>query len=189
MNKIIGLTIVTRKLQTRFEAWAADNRGATAVEFALIATPFFLLIFGLLEVSLIFIISTTLEFGLNDATRGIRTGAFQAGGGGPPNLATFRTAVCDGLFALLDCSEIEFDLTAHNNFNGTPPPPATNPSTGMLNSGAFSFQPGGPSQIVIARAFFEWDLITPIISQPLSNVPSGDVRLITAVAAFQNEPF
>jgi len=187
MDKIIELTIVTRKLRTRFETWAEDNSGATAVEFALIATPFFFLIFGMLEVSLIFIISTTLEFGLNDASRTVRTGSFQ--NGAAPTEAAFRAAVCDNLFTLLDCNEVLFDVRAFNNFNGGPPPPPQDPDTGEIAPGNFVFQPGAPNQIVVARAFYEWDLITPVISRPLANLPTGNSRLVQASIAFQNEPF
>ena len=187
MEKLIGLTIVTRKLKARFDAWSNDNSGATAVEFALIATPFFFLIFGLLEVSLLFIVSTTLEFALNDASRDIRTGVFQTGTA--PTEGAFRTAVCANLFSLLDCNIIQFDVRPFANFNSGPPPPPIDPATGDVNNTSFVFAPGGPNQIVIARAFYEWDLITPIISQPLANLPSGTSRLLQASIAFQNEPF
>lgn len=187
MDRIINLTIFTRKLHTRFNAWAEDNSGATAVEFALIATPFFFLIFGLLEVSMIFIISTTLEFGLNDAARTVRTGAFQ--NGSAPTISTFRTAVCANLFALLECNDVQFDVRAFNNFNAGPPPDPLDPGTGQVDTGSLTFQPGAPNQIVIARAYYEWDLITPLISRPLANLPDGNSRLLRASIAFQNEPY
>lgn len=187
MNKLIGLTVVTQKMKSRFEAWAEDNSGATAVEFALIATPFFFLIFGLLEVSLIFIISTTLEFAMNDASRTIRTGAFQNGGN--VSEAAFTAQVCGSLFSLLDCNNLELDVRAFANFSNAALPPALDPGTGQINTGAFTFQPGQPNEIVIARAFYEWELITPFISRPLSNFPSGTSRLVQASIAFQNEPF
>lgn len=187
MEKMIELTIVTRRLKARFDAWAQDNSGATAVEFALIATPFFFLILGLLEVSLLFIISTTLEFALNDASRNVRTGSFQ--NGGTPTEAAFRTAVCANLFALVDCNRVEFNIMSSNNFSAGPPPDPRDPTTGDFDSTSFVFQPGGPSQTVIAQAFYEYDLITPFISRPLSNLPSGNTRLVQATIAFQNEPF
>jgi len=187
MKKLIGLTIVTRKLKARFDAWADDNSGATAVEFALIATPFFFLIFGLLEVSLLFIISTTMEFGLNEAARDIRTGAFQSSTA--PTQGAFQTAICANLFSLLDCNAVELDVRSFANFTGGPPPSPIDPMTGQFSNAGFVFSPGGPNQIVIARAFYEWDLITPFISRPLSNLPSGTSRLLGASIAFQNEPF
>ena len=56
----------------------------------MIAVPFFFLLFGLLEVALIFIMSTVLEHAVNEASRDIRTGRFQAGAGvnAPPSSYT-----------------------------------------------------------------------------------------------------
>ncbi|MEO9968243.1 MAG: TadE/TadG family type IV pilus assembly protein [Hyphomonadaceae bacterium] len=187
MNKLIGLTLITHRLKTRFDAWAEENSGATAVEFALIATPFFILIFGLLEVALIFIISTTAEFGLNNASRSIRTGAFQNSPNATP--AAFKAQVCSNLFSLIDCNALELDVRSFTNFNNAVLPNAIDPNTGEINSGAFAFQPGQPSEIVIVRVFYEYDLATPFISRPLANFPGGNSRLVQATIAFQNEPF
>ena len=44
----------------RWERFSSDKRGLAAVEFAMIAIPFFLLIFGLLEVCVIFIMSMAI---------------------------------------------------------------------------------------------------------------------------------
>lgn len=187
MEKIIHLTIVTQRLQNRFNAWADDNSGATAVEFALIATPFFFLVFGLLEVSLIFIVSTTLEFGMNEASRSIRTGTFQ--NGQTPTLAAFRSEVCSNLFGLIECNDIEFDIRTFASFNGAAVPSPINPATGLFDGSNFTFSPGAPNEIIIARAFFEQTLVTPIISQSLANLPGNKTRLISASIAFQNEPF
>ena len=40
----------------------------------------------------------------------------------------------------------------------------------------------------MVRAFYEWELVTPIISAPLANL-SGNRRLIVSTATFRNEPF
>ena len=51
---------LSARLRSRWQAFAKDRRGAAAVEFAMIAAPFFFLIFGLLEVCLIFIMTTIM---------------------------------------------------------------------------------------------------------------------------------
>ncbi|KAF0113370.1 MAG: TadE family protein [Hyphomonadaceae bacterium] len=50
------------------------NRGSTAVEFALIATPFVFMIFALIETMLVFFTQTTLEAAVAEESRKIRTG-------------------------------------------------------------------------------------------------------------------
>lgn len=185
MQKFYQFTIITQKWKTRFETWAGDNSGVAAVEFALIAAPFFFLLFGLLEISLIFIVSTTLEHGLNEASRQIRTGSAQ---NNQINQAQFLSDVCDELFGLLDCdNNLAIDVRVFSNFGSATFTSGVDDS-GNFSSADFVFNPGVRSDIVLARAYYEWELITPIISAPLTNLTNGN-RLISAGVAFRNEPF
>lgn len=169
----------------RLEAFAADKRGIAAVEFALIAVPFFFLIFGLLEVCVIFIMSSVLEHGASEAARSIRTGQFQQGGFGE---VAFKNAVCAELFDLMSCGDkLSFDVKTFSSFAGTNNPSPID-SGGDLDDSGFAFNPGGQNDIVVIRVFYEWDLIIPIMSKPLANM-SGDRRLLQATIAFRNEPF
>ena len=79
----------TARLAGRF---ARAERGATAVEFALVALPFLMLVFAIIELGLVFLVSITLESAVADVGRTIRTGQVQTGGG---SAASFKTAVCD----------------------------------------------------------------------------------------------
>jgi Flp pilus assembly protein TadG len=58
-------------------AISRDRRGSVAIEFSLIAIPFFMLLFGVLEVGIIFFGSSMLEKATADAGRLIRTGQAQ----------------------------------------------------------------------------------------------------------------
>ena len=51
----------------------ADD-GAAAVEFAFVAIPFLMLVFGIIELGLLFLVSMSLENALMTVDRGIRTG-------------------------------------------------------------------------------------------------------------------
>ena len=173
-------------LLKRLKAWAEDKRGIAAVEFALIAIPFFFLIFGLLEICVIFIMSSVLEHGLNEAARGIRTGELQSGDGF--NRDAFEEIVCAEIFELFECEgNIKLDVKTFDNFAST-----SNPSPidddGNLDLTGFDFDPGGANDIVVVRAFFEWNLMTPIMSAPLANM-SNNRRLLQSTVVFRNEPF
>src|SRR3546814_9108371 len=50
-----------------------DERGSALIEFALIAPPFFLLLIGTLEVSMMFFASAVLEGATKEAARQIRS--------------------------------------------------------------------------------------------------------------------
>jgi len=187
LNKLYNYTILTQRWKANMDKWAQDNSGSAAVEFALIATPFLFLLTGLLEVSLIFIVTTTLEHGINEASRDIRTGSLQ-NAGLILTRADFVESVCDELFGLLSCEDnLDVDVRAFTAFTGA------NLSNGIDDNGNYSnldfqFQPGVRNDIVLARVYYEWNLITPGFSAPLENLTNGN-RLITAAVAFRNEPF
>ncbi len=56
---------------------------------ALIATPFFLLLFGIVELGMIFLVASSLENATAEAARTIRTGEMQTAGGA--TASTFKT--------------------------------------------------------------------------------------------------
>ena len=185
MDKFYKLTVITQKWRAQFDNWCEDNSGATAVEFALIAAPFFFLIFGLLEISLIFIVSTTLEHGLNEASRQIRTGDAQ---NAQISQSDFLRDVCDELFGLLDCdNNLAIDVRVFSDFGNSSFTSGTD-ANGNFSPGAFQFDAGQRDDIILARAYYEWELITPIISAPLANLDNGNL-LISSGIAFRNEPF
>ena len=93
------------RLRSRWQQFAQNRRGAAAVEFALIAAPFFFLIFGLLEVCLIFIMSTVMEHAVSEAARPLRTGEAQQAG---MTDIQFRQALCSEFFGILEC-DARFD--------------------------------------------------------------------------------
>ena len=173
-------------LLKKVRAWAADKRGIAAVEFAMIAVPFFFLIFGLLEICVIFIMSSVLEHGLNEAARGIRTGELQSGEGF--NRDAFEEVICAEVFDMFDCvGKVQLDVKTFNSFADTGNPSPID-EDGNLDTTGFAFQPGGPNDIVVVRAFYEWELLTPVMSAPLANL-SNNRRLLQSTVVFRNEPF
>lgn len=186
MRELPILGVFAPRWKKRFEEFASDKRGLAAVEFAMIAVPFFFLIFGLLEVCVIFIMSSVLEHGASEAARSIRTGQFQQAGF---DQAQFKSDICAELFGLLSCdSKLQLDVQTFSNFAGTGNPDPLDPDTGDLATDTFGFIPGAQNDIVVVRVFYEWDLIIPVMSAPLANM-SNNRRLLQATIAFRNEPF
>jgi Flp pilus assembly protein TadG len=185
MYALTQIGIIAPRWHARFQDWASDKRGIAALEFALVGIPFFFLIFGLLEVSVRFIMSTVLEHAVSEASRQIRTGQLQQGGFGQ---VAFKTMICDELFDLLDCdSKLRLDVKTFDDFTSTNTPDVID-GGGDLDDSAFEFSPGDPNEIIVVRVFYEWNLITPVMSAPLANM-SGSRRLLQSTAVFRNEPF
>lgn len=161
-----------------------NKRGMAAVEFAMVVMPFFVMLFAIIDTSLVFFASTTLENGITGAARRIRTGQAQAN-----NMTEqqFRTLVCNEIEGLLACdARLALDVRKFTGWGNVTLPAALD-NNGNL-TGNFQFDPGGPNEVVVVRAFYTWPILTPTMKDSLSNM-SGNHRLIVASIAFRNEPF
>lgn len=171
----------TRLLLRRFKR-ARD--GLAAVEFALVAMPFFLFLYATIEIALVFVASTTLENGIAAAARQIRTGKVQS-----TNMTEeqFRTLVCNEISMLLSCdARLGIDVRKYAAFGDANFAPALD-GNGNL-SGNMNFDPGTAGDVVVVRGFYTWPTFTPTFGPMLSNM-SGGHRLLEASTTFRNEPF
>jgi Flp pilus assembly protein TadG len=164
-----------------------EEKGATAVEFAMVAAPFIFLILSLIEIALIFLVYSTLDNALIVASRTIRTGALQTGGT-TPTAASFVSSVCGNMGWLQSTctSQLNVDVRTETQFaNPTAPDPM---STGTFNPSVLTFTPGNANQIVLVRAFYQWPLVLPVFDAALSKGNNG-VAVIVATTTFVNEPY
>ena len=99
-----GSPAATLKLLRRFHR---DRRGSAAVEFALIATPFFALLFAIIETSTVFFAGQVLETGLQDSARLLYTHQAQDSG---MTAAQFKTDLCTRVSVLMSCSIVDIDV-------------------------------------------------------------------------------
>jgi Flp pilus assembly protein TadG len=170
-----------------------DHSGASALEFALLVAPLLVLLLGVLEVGIVFFANFTLENAVSQGARLIRTGQAQAGSF---DATAFRTEVCKHLSAPITCANLKLDVRHFTNFSGIS---LTNPldANGNLKT-SFTYDPGVGGDVVVVRAFYEWNItakfpqaitfIDTRINMGLGNMGNGD-RLLSATAAFRNEPF
>lgn len=178
------LDMARRRL--RAQRWVRSERGAVAVEFAIVALPFLFIIFSIFELALILLIFTTLENGLGSAARSIRTGALQTAGNA--TATTFRTTICGNLGWLqADCNaKLQVDVRTLSQFtNPTMPDPY---ATGTFDSTQTTFSLGAQGSIVLVRAWYPWPLILPSMNAALSRSNNG-IALIQATTTFKNEPY
>jgi Flp pilus assembly protein TadG len=174
-----------RKPMSLLTRFGAARQGSAAVEFAMVATPFLALLFGVLELGLVFMVSTTLDNAVDAASRKIRTGELQTTGG---TAATFKTAVCEEMSWLgSGCSSsLHVDVRTFPKFADVE---ITDPTTdGVFDDAKTAFTPGGSEAIVLVRVYYEWTLITPSLNTGLQSLSDGK-RLIAATATFRTEPY
>ncbi len=174
-------------LRFRFLRGLRGERGATLVEFALIAFPFFLLVFGILEIGFIIWGTYELDNATEDAAREIRTGQIQSSAANTP--AGFKALVCGRVTVLSQCtSKLQVDVRSFANYTdiqSNQPTPLD--GDGKLQTN-FTYDTGGSRSIILVSTFYQWPLFSGITSFALSNMADGD-RLLRASAAFRNEPF
>ena len=179
---------MARRLPLFLTRFLRARRGATAIEFAIIATPFFVLLFGIIELGMVFMVSLTLQNATDNAARKIRTGAFQTGGSAAK--ADFKTLVCSSMSWLsAPCSsKLTVAVQTFANFTaaGTSGPAAA----ATFNPNNTCFTTGQPGDIVLVRAYNQWDVFTPLLDASLVNMGAGSgKRLISAATSFRNEPY
>jgi Flp pilus assembly protein TadG len=156
---------------------ARKQDGASAVEFGLIAAPFLFLILAIMETALVLFAGQTLETAVADTGRLIMTGQAQADG---LNQTTFKQAVCARLQGgLFNCDAVYIDVQTKPTFGGFDRDLPF--ADGKFQPDKVGFHPGGPGDIVLVRAFYQWPALTAIVS--------GGERVLVATAAFRNEPF
>lgn len=169
-----------------------DERGVTAIEFGLLALPFFSIIGATLETAVVFLSGQILESAVQDTSRLIRTGQAQAlANQGTFDVDTFRTRVCERLYGLFgDCSELYVRVTPVTSFaTATVEPPVDwNCTTNCDWTVPEAFQPGQGSSVVLVQAYYKMPIILTLGALGLPNLPDGK-RLVGTAMVFRNEPF
>lgn len=160
--------------------------GAAAVEFAMVAAPFFFMLFAILELGLIFVTSSVLENAMYDSARLIRTGQAEQRG---IDAAKFKADLCSRMTLFQsDCAgSTTIDVREIPQFrNNTPPDPTSNGET--FDSTGLTYLPGEPGSLMLVRVWYEYTLFTPFMSQALSRMDNGKA-IMTAATSFRNEPY
>jgi Flp pilus assembly protein TadG len=162
--------------------FARRQDGAAAVEFGLVAAPFFALMFAIIETALIFFAGQALETAVADSSRLIMTGQAQQQGF---SQAAFKNSVCARIYGLFDCANgVSVDVKTFSNFANVSMPSPIDENGNFVDN--FTYQPGGAGDIVVVRLFYQWPVFVSLLG--LNNMANGK-RLLIATAAFRNEPF
>jgi Flp pilus assembly protein TadG len=173
-----------------------DNRGVAAIEFAMIALPLFIMIGGIMEMALVFLISISVEDAASAMARQIKIGTYVApGSSSSSSVADFKADLCADiqLVPLATCEQqIQVDVRPLSTVNFTSS--ATSPiSSGVFNTSALCFYSGSGGTPVVMTVYYVWPLLTPFLLNGLENVSSyggntnGRWAAVSATEVFVNE--
>lgn len=172
---------------SRGQKFARDDRGVTAIEFGLLALPFFTIIAAILETAMVFFAGQVLDSAVEDASRMIRTGRAQAAS---YTLANFRTLMCGYTFNIFDCNQIKIKVNKITNFTSTTTTNTVQTCTTSTCTWtvAESFNAGVGREVIQVFAYYRWPLLINLPYFNLKNQPDN-YRLLGATRVFRNEPF
>jgi Flp pilus assembly protein TadG len=173
----------------------ADQRGAAAVEFAMIVTPFVFMLFAIIQLALYFMVQVTLDNAAAVAARELRTGQIVAqSDSDTADRTTLMTLVCANMSWLQGQCQggvtngnatqfLTVDVRPLGAYTTSVPTPS---ATGGAASGT-CFNSGSAGTPVEFRAYYRWQLVTPILMGSLQNFSSG-ISELQSTEVFQIEP-
>lgn len=202
-----------RSLLSRFRK---SDDGTAAVEFAMIALPFFMLLAFIAELGIGYLANKTLDLSVSNVSRQIRVGALTVGSTGTAEdgsaldaEAVFRKELCSKwVKAFFKCEDLLIDVQTVASWADRPATPDReeeelvdedgntindengDPETelGGINSDGFGFAPGGRLTINVVRVYYEWPTIIDF-NNSNSRAWVDDKRLMSSSSAFLTEPF
>lgn len=181
--KSVGLfKLIARAVKS--SRFSKDETGVTAIEFGLLALPFFAIIGAIMETALVFLASQVLDSAVNDSSRLIRTG--QAHVANYDSVA-YRAAICDGLYGLFDCANLKIKVSPVANFSGANIGATTDPITGAWTV-TENYNHGIGADIILVEAYYKWPIALNLFDFNLANLPDN-TRMLSSVRVFRNEPF
>jgi len=162
-----------------------NRKGSAIVEFALVAPVFIALLFAIFETAIMFFASQILETVTQESARQIMTGQAQAAG---YTATTFMTnVVCPQIPAVLTCANIGVDVESDpSQFANVGI--ATPVTSGAFDSTKLNFNMGASCSVVTVTLYYQWQVFVMGFVPNIGTL-NGNKRLISATAAFRNEPY
>lgn len=166
---------------------ARDTRGATAIEFALLAPIFFAILTAILETAVLLFAGQVLESGVQDISRSVRVGEAQR------ELWTvedYKESICSRLFGLFgDCPNMHVKVTEVDDFTSAdltlPLDPDCEENCDWTEPEVFA--PGIASSVVLVQVYYRYPSLLQLPFSPY-RLADGN-SLLSAATVFRNEPF
>lgn len=157
-----------------------------AIEFALVAMPFFMLLIGTLEVAMFFAAGSVLEGGAATAARLLRTGQAQLSA--DPE-TTFREELCDRVDSMLDCDVLQYEVIhiAANTFAAAENYEPEFDDDGNLIPQEFST--GNSNDVIMVQTVYRYEFLTPFIGTLMTGEAGRNWAYHMATSVIKAEPY
>ena len=168
-----------------------DRHGSTAMEFAMLAVPFALLVFAILESCISFAGQEVMANITDDVARQLRTGQLR-----PADVAgtRLRDMICGRLEIMVakTCPGLLVDLRAFTTFDDAAKAGFAIVNKDIVLTGVtdptFQVNPGLAESKNMLRVFYKWPVMTDFLAASMANLNDGKTLHFASVT-WQNEPF
>lgn len=170
-----------------FKRFREDRKGSVAIEFTMLAIPFAMLIFAILESCISFAAQQVIANATDDIGRQLRTGQIRRT---DVTEQTLKKMVCDRIDIVMPsgCPDLLVDLREFNSFSDAAKERIKLTASGDIDTTGFAVKPGPSMSKNMLRIFYRWPVITDFMRKSMSNLPNGKT-LLFSTATWQNEPF
>lgn len=180
-------------LRRQFARFANSQSGATAVEFAIVAGPFFYVLGCICETGLMLFTEYVIQNSVQEAARIVRTGQATTGDGTVIlSQSDFKAEICENVSIIIDCDGmVSVYVNNADTFaaltTSMPDPLTVGPKA---DGGRYTavYQPGAQLRTTTVIATYDWDFAFPFMDF-LGNFGDGSKRRLYGLAIFRNEPF
>ncbi|WP_208995333.1 TadE/TadG family type IV pilus assembly protein [Roseibium hamelinense] len=159
--------------------------GVTAIEFALIAPVFFVLVLGTMEIGISFLVHRMADNAVLEASRKIKTGQALRDGF---NETQFKAEICSSMPDFMcDVDRIVLEVSEFEFFSELDSIDDMLDDDGEIRED-YNFQVGSAGSIILVRTIYRWPMVTSILG--LSAADGGNYeRYLYSTQVFRNEPF
>lgn len=173
-----------RRLTKQISRFVRTERGATAVEFALIAPPFIATLIAILEVCIFLYGQMALQNAANQAARYFLTGQAENGNW---TATTVVNKVCPVLF---NCTKLFIVVQDYASFAAasTSAPSMYNSGGSMRTQSQYTYAAGAAGEIMVVQLVYAWPVVPGPLGFDVGSVQNGAVEMM-GVSAFRVEPY
>ncbi len=174
----------------RLAGFKKDQDGATAIEFAMVAGPFFILVFMLIGFALYFFVMNSLDKGMDQTSRLVRVGQAQKSN---MTVNDFKQALCNAAGGWIKCNKVEVFVQKFANWQTVAPQACLNSTGAQVTNTAsgsdlIAQYSGTSSEVVVVTTCYKWEFAQQIPYVKLGNMADGAMMMQTSTA-FRTEPY
>lgn len=160
-----------------------NKDGSAAIEFAILALPFFVVIFAIAEIAVMYFVDSGLDAAVHRTVRQVRVGVAKSGAW---DAAKFKSQVCSELSFSFNCSsKLKVRATVVTNMASVTR--VSGQTSGSLNV-TEDFDLGDSGSYVLVQAFLPWSPVFKLYPVASDRLSDGSY-ILSSAELIKNEPF